>query len=61
MKRLFAALCLILILPLLLAQYSTFYPDIDRFRGARLKTREVMPPLVARAGSRTLDSLRGLG
>ncbi|KQS43320.1 uncharacterized protein LOC26527062 [Drosophila erecta] len=57
MKHLLALLCLILLLPLLMAEN----PPITFPAGNREKAPTVAPPNAARVGSRTLESLKGLG
>ncbi|XP_043650117.1 uncharacterized protein LOC122618052 [Drosophila teissieri] len=57
MKRLLALLCLILLLPLIMAEN----PPINFPAGNREKAPKVAPQNAARVGSRTLESLKGLG
>ncbi|KMY98095.1 uncharacterized protein LOC27206863 [Drosophila simulans] len=57
MKRLLALLCLILLLPLFMAENPPVnFPSVNRE-----KAPKVSPPNAARVGSRTLESLKGLG
>nr|AAM50952.1 LP12023p [Drosophila melanogaster] len=57
MKRVLALLCLILLLPLFMAENAPInFPSVNR-----AKATKVAPPNAARVGSRTLESLKGLG
>ncbi|XP_017063351.1 uncharacterized protein LOC108102722 [Drosophila eugracilis] len=57
MKRLFVVLCLILLLPLFLA----VNPPANVPAASRGNEPKTVPPNAARVGSRTLESLKGLG
>ncbi|XP_043064747.1 uncharacterized protein LOC122320660 [Drosophila ficusphila] len=57
MKRLLVVLCLIFLLPFLLAENPPVnFPAVNRGKAPR-----TVPQNPARVGSRTLDSLNGLG
>nr|XP_044250598.1 uncharacterized protein LOC123003111 [Drosophila takahashii] len=57
MKRLFVVLCLILLLPLLMADN----PPINSPAASRGKEPNTVPQRSGTVGSRTLESLKGLG
>ncbi|XP_016955390.1 uncharacterized protein LOC108028236 [Drosophila biarmipes] len=57
MKRLFVVLCLIFLLPLLMAEN----PPVQIPAANRGKVPKTVPQQAGTVGSRTLESLKGLG
>nr|XP_016924676.1 uncharacterized protein LOC108005840 [Drosophila suzukii] len=57
MKRLFVVLCLIFLLPLLMAEN----PPVNIPAVNRGKVQKTVPQQAGKVGSRTLESLKGLG